>query len=161
MDATVDTPTENWPDAIYRVLKDADVRQACYVPDAGHTRLINKLIADPDVETTVLTTEEEGIPIAAGAWLGGHYGETGMQLSHSGLGVDLHRIADAAGFAAVREIASMDEIDSYRSEIRKVGGGPRYATIRIAPGNPDRALPNRDGVFLKNRVRGHLGLPVT
>src|SRR5262249_8526344 len=28
----------------------------------------------------------------------GHYGETGMQLSHSGLGVDLHRMAVAAGF---------------------------------------------------------------
>lgn len=91
----------------------------------------------------------------------GHYGETGMQLSHSGLGVDLHRMAEAAGFPAVREIAGLEEIDAYRAEIRKVGGGPRYATIRIAPGNPDRALPNRDGVFLKNRFRGHLGLPVT
>ncbi len=91
----------------------------------------------------------------------GHYGETGMQLSHSGLGVDLHRMAAAAGFGAVAEISSMAGIDAYRAEIRKIGGGPRYATIRIAPGNPERALPPRDGVFLKNRFRGHLGLPVT
>ena len=84
MDATVETPAENWPDAIYRVLKDADVRQACYVPDAGHTRLINRLIADPDVETIVLTTEEEGIPIAAGAWLGGQRAVLLMQSSGVG-----------------------------------------------------------------------------
>lgn len=91
----------------------------------------------------------------------GHYGETGMQVSHSGLGVDLHRMAEAAGFPAVAEISSMEGIDAYRAEIRSLGGGPRYATIRIAPGNPERALPARDGVFLKNRFRGHLGLPVT
>ena len=91
MDATVDTPTENWPDAIYRVLKDADVRQACYVPDAGHTRLINRLIADPDVETNVLTTEEEGIPIAAGAWLGGQ--RTVLLMQSSGVGNTINMLS--------------------------------------------------------------------
>lgn len=91
MDATVETPTENWPDTIYRVLKDADVRQACYVPDAGHTRLINRLIADPDVETTVLTTEEEGIPIAAGAWLGGQ--RTVLLMQSSGVGNTINMLS--------------------------------------------------------------------
>lgn len=84
MDATVETPAESWPDVLYRVLKEADVRQACYVPDAGHTRLINRLLADPEVEATVLTTEEEGIPIAAGAWLGGQRAVLLMQSSGVG-----------------------------------------------------------------------------
>jgi sulfopyruvate decarboxylase alpha subunit len=60
-----------WPEEIYRVLKQARVAQACYVPDAGHAQLIELLHADPGIQTTVLTTEEEGIALAAGAWLGG------------------------------------------------------------------------------------------
>ena len=83
----------------------------------------------------------------------GHFGETGMQMSHSGLGVDLHRIAQAAGFAAVSDIRGMKEVAAYRRQLKHTSGGPRYATIRIAPGNVPRALPARDGVYLKNRFR--------
>ena len=90
----------------------------------------------------------------------GHFGETGMQFSHSGLGVDLHRIAQAAGFAASLEIRSLREISRYRHELQAMTGGPRFATIRISPDNPPRALPARDGVYLKNRFRGALGLGV-
>ncbi|HEX2556259.1 MAG TPA: thiamine pyrophosphate-dependent enzyme [Microvirga sp.] len=91
----------------------------------------------------------------------GRFGETGMQLSHTGLGLDLHRIAEAAGFAAVTEIRDRAGLDAYRGELRRTSGGPRFATVRIRPENPERALPARDGIFLKNRLRGHLGLPVT
>lgn len=90
----------------------------------------------------------------------GQYGETGMQRSHSGLGVDLHRIAEAAGIEAV-EIRDRAALAAWRPELRKTGGGPRFATIRVAPENPERALPPRDGVFLKNRFRQHLGFAVT
>jgi thiamine pyrophosphate-dependent acetolactate synthase large subunit-like protein len=90
----------------------------------------------------------------------GHFGETGMQMSHSGLGIDLHRIAQAAGFAAVSDIRGMEEVSAYRRQLKLARGGPRFATIRIAPGSPPRALPARDGVFLKNRFREHLGFAV-
>ena len=60
-----------WPGHLYRVLKAANVRQMSYVPDAGHSKLINLFGADKDVISNVLTTEEEGIAIAAGAYLGG------------------------------------------------------------------------------------------
>jgi sulfopyruvate decarboxylase alpha subunit len=73
-----------WPQAIYRVLKAADVRQASYVPDAGHSRLIELLHADNDIQTTVLTTEEEGIALSAGAWLGGQRSVLLMQSSGVG-----------------------------------------------------------------------------
>ena len=56
-----------WPAEIHRVLKEAEVKQMAYVPDAGHTALINLFQADKDVISTVLTTEEEGVAIAAGA----------------------------------------------------------------------------------------------
>jgi len=73
-----------WPEQIYRVLKDAGVAQASYVPDAGHTKLIQLLHADPGIATTVLTTEEEGVALSAGAWLGGQ--RSVLLLQSSGVG---------------------------------------------------------------------------
>jgi sulfopyruvate decarboxylase alpha subunit len=55
-----------------------------YVPDAGHSQLIRMFSADRDVTTNVLTTEEEGIAIAAGAWLGGQRSVLLMQSSGVG-----------------------------------------------------------------------------
>ena len=69
---------------IYRLLKAADVRQMAYVPDAGHATLINLFLADTDVSSNVLTTEEEGVAIAAGAWLGGRRSVLLMQSSGVG-----------------------------------------------------------------------------
>jgi sulfopyruvate decarboxylase alpha subunit len=73
-----------WPNAIYDALKANGVRQMAYVPDAGHTALIELFHADPDVTCNVLTTEEEGIAIAAGAWLGGE--RTVLLMQSSGVG---------------------------------------------------------------------------
>jgi sulfopyruvate decarboxylase alpha subunit len=61
----------DWPAALFDVLKEAGIRQMSYVPDAGHSTLIRLFGADPDMTSNVLTTEEEGIAIAMGAWLGG------------------------------------------------------------------------------------------
>jgi sulfopyruvate decarboxylase alpha subunit len=60
------------------------VAQASYVPDAGHTKLIQLLHADPGIATTVLTTEEEGVALSAGAWLGGQ--RSVLLLQSSGVG---------------------------------------------------------------------------
>lgn len=74
----------HWPDALYDVLKAAGITQMSYVPDAGHSTLIRLFGADPDVNSTVLTTEEEGIAIATGAWLGGQRSVVLMQSSGVG-----------------------------------------------------------------------------
>jgi len=73
-----------WPAQLYRVLKAAQVRQVSYVPDAGHSTLIGMFAADPEVVSNVLTTEEEGIAIATGAWLGGS--RSVLLLQSSGVG---------------------------------------------------------------------------
>ena len=91
----------------------------------------------------------------------GQFGETGMQTSHSGLGARLDVIASGAGFRSVTEISNMKGIADFRSQLRDIHGGPRFARIHIATGHVERALPPRDGVFLKNRFREHLGFPVT
>lgn len=64
-------PSTEWPLALYETLKAAGVGHMSYVPDAGHSTLIRLFGADPDVVANVLTTEEEGVAIAAGSWLGG------------------------------------------------------------------------------------------
>ena len=79
--ASEDSP---WAPIIYDELVKADVRQVTYVPDAGHSRLIELCQATPAMTTTVLTTEEEGIAVAAGAWLGGDRSVLLMQSSGVG-----------------------------------------------------------------------------
>ena len=56
-----------WPDEIYRALREFDVTQFAYVPDAGHRVLIDRSLSDPDVHSVALTTEEEGVGLLAGA----------------------------------------------------------------------------------------------
>ena len=60
------------------------MRQVAYVPDAGHARLIELCRADPAMRAVVLTTEEEGVALLAGAWLGGERGVLLMQSSGVG-----------------------------------------------------------------------------
>jgi len=91
----------------------------------------------------------------------GHFGETGMQISHSGLGAQLDAIAVGAGLCSVTELTDIEGITDFRCKLQSIDGGPRLARIRIATGHVERALPPRDGVFLKNRFRENLGLPVT
>ena len=73
-----------WPDEIYRVLREFDVTQFAYVPDAGHKVLIDRSLADPEVHSVALTTEEEGVGLLAGAHLGGARGVLLMQSSGVG-----------------------------------------------------------------------------
>ena len=76
--------SQDWPVAIYRTLKSFGVAQVSYVPDAGHSKLIKLSHADTGIKTTVLTTEEEGVALSAGAWLGGERAVLLMQSSGVG-----------------------------------------------------------------------------
>jgi sulfopyruvate decarboxylase alpha subunit len=73
-----------WQDQLYDVLRKFDVSQFSYVPDAGHKVLINRSIADPDVHSVSVTTEEEGVALQAGAHLGGARSVLLMQSSGVG-----------------------------------------------------------------------------
>jgi len=68
-----------WPEQIFQKLREANISQMVYVPDAGHAKLIELCHHANDIKTTVLTTEEEGIGVLAGAWLGGERGVLLMQ----------------------------------------------------------------------------------
>jgi sulfopyruvate decarboxylase alpha subunit len=73
-----------WQDELYDLLRRHNVRQFAYVPDAGHRILIDRSLADPDVHSVALTTEEEGVALLAGADLGGERGVLLMQSSGTG-----------------------------------------------------------------------------
>ena len=90
----------------------------------------------------------------------GHFGETGMQVSHSGLGADLAAVAATARFPEVATVSTPDEIPPVQARQQATIGGPRLVRVRIAPGETERALPPRDGVFLKTRFRQALGYAV-
>lgn len=88
----------NWADDIFKVLVDARVRQVAYVPDAGHTRLITRCHASKRLTAVSLTTEEEGIALLAGAWLGGDRGVLLMQSSGVGNCINMLSLASACEF---------------------------------------------------------------
>lgn len=79
---TSDQPA--WAHELYGALRAANVSQFCYVPDAGHSVLIDRSLADEDVHSIALTTEEEGVALVAGAHLGGERAVLLMQSSGVG-----------------------------------------------------------------------------
>jgi sulfopyruvate decarboxylase alpha subunit len=88
----------DWPGAIHRALQSHRVRQVSYVPDAGHKRLIELCQADKAMTAVPLTTEEEGIGLAAGAWLGGERAVLLMQSSGVGNCGNALTLASNCGF---------------------------------------------------------------
>jgi sulfopyruvate decarboxylase alpha subunit len=87
MHARADAPAEitpSWPEDIFAILQRFDVRQVPYVPDAGHSQLIERVLASPTMRGIPLTTEEEGVALMVGAWAGGQRGVLLMQSSGVG-----------------------------------------------------------------------------
>jgi len=74
----------DWPASIHRAFTEAGVHLVSYVPDAGHKRLIELCEADEAIRTIPLTTEEEGVGLGMGAWLGGE--KSVLLLQSSGVG---------------------------------------------------------------------------
>lgn len=89
----------------------------------------------------------------------GHFGETGMQRSHTSLGTDLVALARACGIDWSLDIADEAELrDLVRRSRQRAGCG--FARVQVVADKPPRVLPPRDGVYLKNRFRQALGLEV-
>lgn len=86
----------------------------------------------------------------------GHYGETGMQLSHAGRGIELSRVASACDYGWSGTIDRMEDVTALRDRIHR-RQGTSFAAIKIAADELPRALPPRDGTFVKNRFRAALG----
>ena len=88
----------------------------------------------------------------------GHFGETGMQRSHSSLGTNLVAVAKGFGIA---DSFLVDQLDGFSDVARRVNAraGVALAQVLINSDETHRVLPPRDGVYVKNRFRAELGFP--
>lgn len=85
----------------------------------------------------------------------GHYGETGMQRSHSGYGIDLDRVGKSLDFECSTSITDMEAVRDFRQRIH-ARNALNFATIKVDTTEEARVLPSRDGVYIKNRLRAAL-----
>jgi thiamine pyrophosphate-dependent acetolactate synthase large subunit-like protein len=86
----------------------------------------------------------------------GHFGETGMQVSHAGSGIDLDRVAATCGFPKTGCITDMAGVNDLKAGLEARSGLGLF-TVKVRAENPPRVLPPRDGVYIKNRFRAALG----
>jgi sulfopyruvate decarboxylase alpha subunit len=103
----------DWPDRLFATLKHAGVVQVGYVPDAGHARLIERCRADDGIRDVVLTTEEEGVAMAAGAWLGGQRCALLMQSSGVGNCVNMLSLMRTCRFPLLMFITMRGEWEEF------------------------------------------------
>jgi sulfopyruvate decarboxylase alpha subunit len=87
-----------WQESVFRVLKKAGIRQVAYVPDAGHAHAIQQAKDDPAIRDVVLTSEEEGVALVCGAWLGGDRAVLLMQSSGVGNCVNMFSLLENCRF---------------------------------------------------------------
>ena len=87
-----------------------------------------------------------------------HFGKTGMQDSHTGMGIDFAKVAAATGFADTDLLRSLDEVDGLCNSLKQPASGPRLYVLRIEAKKLPRSLPSRDATYIKTRFLAHLGL---
>jgi sulfopyruvate decarboxylase alpha subunit len=112
-----------WADDVHGELKKAGVRLVGYVPDGGHKRLIELCLADKSMRAVVLTTEEEGIGLAAGAWLGGTKSALLMQSSGVGNIVNVLGILKTCRFPLTIIVTMRGEAGEFNSWQVPMGEG--------------------------------------
>ena len=84
----------HWSEDVFEAMKAREIGTVATVPDGGLTRLLTLCHAEAGTRVVTLTTEEEGIGLVAGLWLGGQRGM--MALQSSGVG----NCINALGYAA-------------------------------------------------------------
>jgi sulfopyruvate decarboxylase alpha subunit len=114
---------QSWAEDVHGELLRAGVRFVGYVPDAGHKRLIELCRADKTMRAVVLTTEEEGIGLAAGAWLGGGRSVLLMQSSGVGNVINVLGILKTCGFPLVMVVTMRGEAGEFNSWQVPMGEG--------------------------------------
>src|SRR2546421_3561434 len=116
----------DWPLDIFNTLKEYGVAQISYVPDAGHSRLINLAHDDEAIKTTVLTTEEEGIALCAGAWIGGGRSVLLMQSSGGGNCVNMPSLMSSCPMPPLTPVpmaGALAEFNPWQTTSRSAASG--------------------------------------
>ena len=81
-----------------------------------------------------------------------HYGETGMQETHTRHGVDLAGMARAAGIKDARLITEAKDVPALREAIH-AGKGPLFTQVKVDEAPEPLVLPPREAAILQARMR--------
>lgn len=129
-------------------------------------------LAKPDLHVIVVTGDGEALMgMGALATIGAvkpanltilvldneHYGETGMQQSHLGMGVDLCAVALACGLTQACQVTTETELRSAARNFHQTGA-PKFVQVKVDPETPPRVMPTRDAVENKITFRRALGI---
>ncbi len=141
-----------WQDQLYDDLRARDVSIFAYVPDAGHKILINRSLEDPSAHSVRLTTEEEGVAMAAGAHLGGGRGVLLMQSSGVGNCVNMFSLLENGRFPFVTYVTMRGDFGEQNPWQVPMGRGAQpvmeamgLRCLRVE--TPDDVLPTTDAAF--------------
>ncbi len=129
-------PSAHWADEVHAMFKAANIRQIAIVPDAGHSRLIRLCEKDKAMRVVRLTTEEEGVALLAGAWLGGDKGVLLMQSSGVGNCINMLTLPIACQFPLLMLVTMR-------------GDHGEFNPAQIPMGNATQAVLEAMGVIVK------------
>lgn len=104
-----DGETSHWSEEVHRLLRQHHITLVSFVPDGGLKQLIERCQQDPTIYTVTLTTEEEGIALAAGAFLGGQRAVLLMQSSGVGNCINMLSLPRIANMPLVMLITMRGE----------------------------------------------------
>ena len=127
MTQTTHAPAPAWQEAVFTALKNRGVQQIAYVPDSGHSHVIREARRDPAIHDVVLTTEEEGVAVVCGAWLGGQRAVLLMQSSGVGNCVNMFSLPQMAGFPFLTLVTMRGEYAEFNPWQGPMGRATRQA----------------------------------
>jgi sulfopyruvate decarboxylase alpha subunit len=130
------TATYHWAEDVHAMLVEAGIRQVALVPDAGHAALIKLCEADRSMTVVRLTTEEEGVALLAGAWLGGEKGVLLMQSSGVGNCINMLSLPIASAMPLLMLVTMR-------------GDHGEFNPAQIPMGNSTQAVLEATGVICK------------
>ena len=105
----------SWQEQVFYEFKKEGVKQISFVPDAGHKKLIELAMSDPEIESVALTTEEEGVALSCGAWLGGEKSVLLMQSSGVGNCINMFSILKSCDFPFLTLVTMRGEFEEFNS----------------------------------------------
>jgi sulfopyruvate decarboxylase alpha subunit len=111
--STKRSSTRDWRDDVFATFKRKNIKQVFYVPDAGHARLIELAHADKSITAYPLSTEEEGVAAAFGAWLGGQRSVLLMQSSGVGNCINMMSLLENCRFPLLTLVTMRGEYGEF------------------------------------------------
>ena len=168
MHARAETAQENsrepkaaWPEDIFSILQHYDVRQVPYVPDAGHSQLIQRVLGCSTMRGIPLTTEEEGVALLAGAWAGGQRGVLLMQSSGVGNCINMLSLTQIFRFPFLTLVTMRGEWGEFNPWQVPMGSSTQ-GVFELSGIHVLRATEpaDRDGLLTLRQQAGDDGAPV-